>query len=291
MPDAASSPHVSLIVCTIGRTDKLERLFQSLFAQTCHDFEVILVDQNPEGYLDAIVTSASQKLTLHHVRSLPGLSRARNVGMARACGAILAFPDDDCWYPADTIERLIALFVEHKESGILTCPTRDAQGMPSNGKFLTSTRPVTRFNIWRAGNSNGVFVRKEAATLIGGFNEQLGVGAGTPFGAGEETDFLLRALQNGIAILFLSDLYVHHDQVNVAYDAATFGRVASYARGFGRTLRLNALPFPFVCWMIGKSLCAVLLGLVRLKPDYARYKWTWVYWAASGYFAPVHAKE
>src|SRR5271156_3083099 len=94
-------PAVSLVMCTYGRTDCIIRLVCSLETQTSSDFELIIVDQNPPGALDAIIARASQKLQVRYVRSEPGLSRARNVGIKHHRGAIVAFPDDDCWYPND----------------------------------------------------------------------------------------------------------------------------------------------------------------------------------------------
>jgi hypothetical protein len=43
----------SLITCTLGRKDKLLRLLHSLLRQECGQFELILVDQNAPGFLDA----------------------------------------------------------------------------------------------------------------------------------------------------------------------------------------------------------------------------------------------
>src|SRR5262249_37052881 len=95
---------MSLVLCTLGRRPaQLERLLDSLESQPFRSFEIILVDQNPQANLDQIVRSRAARLTLRHVRSDRGLSLARNVGLRHATGDIIGFPDDDCWYLADTL--------------------------------------------------------------------------------------------------------------------------------------------------------------------------------------------
>ena len=73
-------PSFDLVVATIGRVSELDHLLTSLEFQTHTDFRVIVVDQNPdESSRPALATTG---LEVVHVRSAPGLSRARNVGLA-----------------------------------------------------------------------------------------------------------------------------------------------------------------------------------------------------------------
>lgn len=289
--ETALPPDLSLIVCTLGRTDCLIRLFGSLGQQQTANFEVVLVDQNPPGFLDALLAQHAQGLRLVHVTCPPGLSRARNAGIAQASGWALAFPDDDCWYPPETTGRVMALFTRHLDASFLTCATVDAKGRFSNGRFLDRSQPVTRANIWRAGNSNGVFVRKALAEEIGGFDETLGVGAGTPFGSGEETDFLLRALAAGAHGYFTTEAVTHHDQVDTVFDDAALRRAASYARGFGRTARLNGYGPVFAFYRAGRSLAAAALLALLRRREAALHKLAWARGTLAGYFAALHVKK
>ena len=45
------TPEISLILATVGRTDELTRMFESLATQTFSDFEVVVVDQNEDDRL------------------------------------------------------------------------------------------------------------------------------------------------------------------------------------------------------------------------------------------------
>src|SRR5271157_993715 len=105
---------VSLIVATVRRVDELERLLTSLDAQTSKDFEIILVDQNPDDRLMPIL-HGHEGLRIRHLRSCVGLSRARNVGLRAVRGDIIAIPDDDCWYPDDLLATVTQWFETHPE--------------------------------------------------------------------------------------------------------------------------------------------------------------------------------
>ena len=279
----AQSPKVSLVMCTLGRTDKLLRLITSLVDQTCTAFELIIVDQNPEGYLDRIVERARESLSVQYARSEPGLSRARNVGLQLCRGKIVAFPDDDCWYPADLIRHMLDIFEQHPELEIVTGRTTDALGRDSNGKFIKASGQVTRSNVWFCGTSNSVFARLSLAMRLKGFNEALGVGAGTPFGSGEETDFLLRALSCSARIFYFHDLAVHHDQTHSELNEVAFRRAASYARGFGRVLRLNRYSMGYVAMRIARNTAAALAAHLTMNTAHARLKWVWARGTLVGY--------
>ena len=100
----------SLIVATKGRVDEVGRLFDSLCKQTYRDFEVIVVDQNPDDRLGELVRTYGAGMTIRWIRWSPGLSRARNAGLKQASGEIVAFPDDDCVYPDETLEQVVQEF-------------------------------------------------------------------------------------------------------------------------------------------------------------------------------------
>jgi glycosyltransferase involved in cell wall biosynthesis len=280
---SATAPGLSLILCTLGRTAPLERLLESLASQADRAFELVVVDQNPPGYLDDFIARASAVLEVTYLRSIPGLSRARNVGIRASRGELLAFPDDDCWYPADTVGAVRRIFDAHPEIGIATGRTTDATGQDSNGRFIAHSTPVTRRNVWYCGTSNSVFMRKALAVRLGGFDEALGVGAGTPFGSGEETDLLLRALDQGERIFFFHELMVHHDQTDQIIDPSTLRRAAAYARGFGRVLRVHRYSRAYLAWRVARNCIAAGLALLRVNLPFVRLKLAWARGTLAGY--------
>src|SRR2546427_827401 len=94
----------SLVQATLGRTGELARFLRELDQQTYRSFELIVVDQNPDQRLAPILAPYESRFPVFHVRSEKGLSRARNVGMRQIGGDVVAFPDDDCWYPPHLLE-------------------------------------------------------------------------------------------------------------------------------------------------------------------------------------------
>src|ERR1700749_1024458 len=105
---------ISLIVASLHRTAELERLLASLETQSFRDFEVIVIDQNPDQRL-ADVLGKHPVLNLSHLRCPPGASRARNMGIKAAQGEIIGFPDDDCWYSTDLLQTVSKWFASHPE--------------------------------------------------------------------------------------------------------------------------------------------------------------------------------
>ncbi len=204
----ASEPTIDLVVATLGdRRAELERLLASLAAQTYRRFRTILVDQSGGDALAAVASPGG--LELVHVRSDRGLSRARNAGLALASADLVAFPDDDCLYPPDLLERVARRFAEQPALDVLTGRTADAAGR-SSSRWPTAPRTVDLGSVWHAGNSASLFVRLALARRVGGFDEALGLGSGTPWSSGEEIDYLVRALGAGAHVEHEPSLVVVH---------------------------------------------------------------------------------
>lgn len=283
-------PRLSLLCCTVGRTDKLVRLLDSLVAQTRRDFELVVVDQNEAGVLDPVLASFAGRVDIVHIRSERGLSRARNVGLAHCRGALVAFPDDDCWYHDALVANVVALFDARPEAGLITGRTVDAQGADSLGLFLAADAEISKSNVWLIGNSNSLFARAQVAREIGGFDESLGVGAATPFKSGEETDFVLRALASGARGFYRHNLFVHHDQAPVG-GAGGVSRAQDYARGFGRVLRLHGYGWPYLAMRVVRSSARAVLSAATCDMATARYKALWALGTFRGFVAPVPRRE
>ena len=279
-------PSLSLLCCTVGRTEKLGRLLDSLVAQSRVDFEVLIVDQNAPGALDPVLAPYLDRLDIVHLRSERGLSRARNVGLAHCRAGLIAFPDDDCWYPPALVERVVELFAAHPDAGLFTGRTVDAGGRDSLGLFLDSDATISKSNVWLIGNSNSLFIRAPIARHIGGFDETLGVGAQSPFKSGEETDFVLRALATGARGVYRRDLVVHHDQAPVG-GAGGAARAQDYARGFGRVLRLHDYGWPYLAMRVLRTSARAALALATGDMATARYKALWALGTFRGFIAPT----
>ncbi|RLB05041.1 MAG: glycosyltransferase family 2 protein [Deltaproteobacteria bacterium] len=277
----------SLIMATVGRTKEVKRFLEHLDRQTYRDFELIVVDQNPDDRLVPILEAYKKRFPILHLRSERGLSRARNVGLKHISGDVVAFPDDDCWYPPDLLERVARFFREHPDIDVLTGRSVDENGEPSNGRWDNRAGLINQFNIWRRAVSYSIFLKKEVVEKVGGFDESLGVGAGTPWGAGEETDYLLRALERDCYLYYDPEVAVYHPQPVKHHDRKSIAKARTYAAGIGRVLRKHEYPFWFILYSFLRTSVGILLAFAMGHFELARFRWASLKGRVRGWLAEV----
>lgn len=254
------TPDFSLILATVGRTEELKRLFDSLAAQTFSRFEVIVVDQNLDDRLVPHLERArSLGVRLRHLKHHPAnLAAARNKGIEAARGRWIGFPDDDCWYDHRVLERVANRFMSSDKPGGVITRWVEQDEQPAAAAVLSWERSRAFRDI--AVSSITLFCSRALLTQIGGFDSRLGVGQW--FGAGEETDLAFRALQAGALIAYEPKGEVHH-AVNAAKpcaDEKTRLSTRHRARGAGALYAKHKLP----AWVILRGLAApVLRPLLR----------------------------
>jgi glycosyltransferase involved in cell wall biosynthesis len=94
-------PKVSVIIPTYNRVEALGRAIKSVLAQNFQDFEIIVIDDAPQGYAQEVIASFDDqriKYIRHDVNKGDGASR--NTGILNSRGDYLAFlDDDDEWLP------------------------------------------------------------------------------------------------------------------------------------------------------------------------------------------------
>ena len=256
---------VSLIVATVNRVTELGRLLTSLDGQSHREFEVIVVDQNRDDRL-ATLFARHPGLPIKHIRSELGLSRARNVGLRAASGDIIAIPDDDCWYPKQLLASVTAWFESHHDFGILTLMKRSAENKPVGPRWPATARSCTRADVWQCAISSAIFMRRTVCDAVGDFNENIGVGAASMYQSGEETDYVLRALELGFRMWYEPSLTVHHPPL----DSIDRLRRVSYpfALGSGYVLRIHRYPLHLVAEHLMRSFGGATVSL--FKGDIAR---------------------
>ncbi|MFM0609630.1 glycosyltransferase [Paraburkholderia sediminicola] len=264
----------SLIMCTLGRSKEVERLFESLASQIHKNFELIVVDQNDDDRVKAIVERFNHRIEIVYLRSEKGLSRARNVGLRAVRGKVVAFPDDDCWYAPDVLSFVARRLSQDTSLTGLTGCSMDGKGRLSQGRWSASCHLINRYNVWTSATSYTIFLRAAAVGAAVKFDEQLGVGSGSRWGAGEEVNFLLAALRTGATICYDPALRISHPEPLQKFDDKAFARGRLYNRGFGRVLGLNDYPLHFVLYLLARPMLGCLLSL--LKGDLARSRYYWI---------------
>lgn len=227
-----------------------------------------------------IVAKFQDKFSIHLIRTAErGLSKARNRGIKIAEGDIIAFPDDDCWYPPDTLEKVAFFFENHKEDGITGIPLSPEGRVLVNG-FETKKCKVNMKNVWKAGISTAIFLKNRVVKTVGFYDESLGVGSGTPYGSGEETDYLIRALKMGFAITYDPSIKIIHPDKEKEINEAQIISGFSYGAGMGYVLKKHRYSWRFVLKMLirasGGSVLAFMGGnksLARKRLNSFRGRW------------------
>ena len=256
----------SFIVATLGRTQELENFLESLASQAYPNFECIVVDQNPDRRVKNIVDRWKGVINVRVIDSAPGLSRARNVGLAAATGDIFAFPDDDCWYTQSLLANVSEWFESHSEYGVLTIGSQDRDGGLSGNRWIQDRCEIRPSNAFRTTFSSTIFVRRTLATRIGSFDESIGVGSGTRFGSGEETDYILGLLEIGTRGYFDRTWHIGHPKRDMLSGQINESRAYSYGNGMGFVLRKHSqhlLAVAFVAYDLIRCLAVSIKGDLR----------------------------
>ena len=253
---------ISLIVATVNRVTELERLFTSLERQSYKNFEVLMVDQNADDRV-LPVTRRHEGLQVRHLRSGKGLSRARNMALPSVQGDIVAFPDDDCWYPDDLLAKVAAWFDSHPEFSALLTTLRDADDQTVGPRWPASPRPCTKGDIFKYAISPNGFMRREAVEAIGFFNEKLGIGAATPYQSGEDFDYFLRPLALGMTVYYEPSLTVHHPSFHSP--SRLVEKSYSYSLGGAYVMRVHGFSPAYFAGRVTRSLGGAVVSLCRGK--------------------------
>ena len=232
-------PRFSLIVPTLGRTTELAELFLSIVDQNRRDVELIIADQNEDDRVLPFVEALPSRISVKHLRLREkNVSAARNAGLAVSTGEIIAFPDDDCWYPAHLLNRVDAWFRENREYSVLAVGAVDADGVPSGNRWIQNTCDISPLNVMRTTFCSSLFVSDLARKRGVRFDPRLN--------RGEETDFILRFLATGTRGLFDRGVYIYHPRRDMLSGTVTRERAKSYGAGMGRLVRRHSL---VVLWL------------------------------------------
>ncbi len=263
--DQSSPPGcgISLILCTINsekRLDEIERLLESVRQQSYSNIEVVVVDQNYSFDLPLFLTRWEGSIKLRIVRSGVGLSKSRNVGLAVATYSVVAFPDDDCWYPTDVLDRVMRLFAEQASVDGFFGRGCDAAGRDI-ARFKDTEAAVTKFNVFETSASITMFIRAAAISAVDGFDEELGLGSGTRWTGGEDYDLPIRMLAAGASLRYLPSLVVHHPRPDSEYGESLVRRATTQSPSFGRLLKVHGYPRWFAAYRIARPLGGAVVAL------------------------------
>lgn len=277
-----------VVVATLGRTTELAALLASLETQTYRNFTVVVVDQNADGRLESVLDRFGSSFAIVRLTSEPGLSRARNAALRELAGDVVCFPDDDCRYPPDLLRAVAARLEENLSWAGVAGRTVDEAAGSSFLPWQKDAGLVTRENVWRTAVAATLFLRRAVVERVGFFDETLGAGSGTRWGSGEETDYVLRALEARFTIGYDPALTVVHASPDPPPGPAPARKAYLTGRGNSRVLRAHGYPATFAAYRVAQATAGSAYFLVRGRPALARFYWAMARGRAAEWFHPSH---
>lgn len=253
LPFADTGVYFSLICATVDRTRELEALIRSLEGQAFTSLELIVVDQNADERVAALLARLNPSIRVKHLRlARRGACLARNLGAAEASGAWLGFPDDDCTYRADTLATLHRAIQARRPlavAGNVICEDGRPLGhVPPEGCV------ITKANAFFFGTESILFVEKGRFLAHQGFDERFGPAAPYPAAEGSELLFRLLGSRRGLC-WFEPEVQCLHPRKGEPIDEGLLARTRAYAVGAGALACRHARLGLFV-WMLARSLVA-----------------------------------
>ncbi|HEX4947211.1 MAG TPA: glycosyltransferase [Blastocatellia bacterium] len=221
---------ISVLICTRNRAASLRETLKAVFAlapPAGYEYEVVVIDNGSTDGTRVVIAELIAGLPLHQDKRLrygyepmPGLSHARNAALRIAQGDVLVFIDDDIWPEASWLNEIYQEFAADPQLCLLGGRVLLAQahlqpvGIVTGEQRQTLTTPDGAAMVIGA---NFAF-RRSVVEQIGGFDPRLG--AGGLFAAGEDVDFVYRAMKAGHKLVYAPQALVYHNHDRVSHEQA-----------------------------------------------------------------------
>jgi GT2 family glycosyltransferase len=218
------------MICTRNRAASLRETLTAFFnlAPTSdYEYELVVVDNGSTDATRVIIAECMAKLPTRHrgrlrycYESHSGLSNARNAALRTAIGDVLVFIDDDIWPSANWLDEIADEFATDPNLSLLGGRVLLAQAhLQPVGIVVREQRQVftTPDGAGMIIGANIAF-RRELLMKVGGFDPRLG--AGGTFAAGEDVDFVYRAMKAGYKLLYAPNVMVYHNHDRVSREQA-----------------------------------------------------------------------
>ena len=269
---AATKPFFSIIIPVYNRPDEVRELLESLDAQTCKDFELLLVEDGSTRRCDEVAREYADRMTIRYFyKENSGRSLTRNYGMERAEGRYLVFFDSDCIIPSAYFETVRRRLDEHPV---------DCYGGPdaahSSFSRLQKAINYAMTSFFTTGGIRGGKGSMEKFTprtfnmgfsrkvweKVGGFREMFS----------EDIDMSTRIRQAGFSISLIRDAYVYHKRRNnlKSFTPQTYvfgmSRITLYMLYPDSLKLVHMLPAVFVIGVVTMALLSLLWSWWWIMP-------------------------
>ncbi len=116
-----TSANISVIIPTKDRPNELKRFLKSLDVQSLQPDELIIVDASENEKTFSLISEKkiTSKYYIKYIKSKPGLTRQKNIGVTESNGRLLFFFDDDVVLDRKFIEIINDTFIEFEEYNVV----------------------------------------------------------------------------------------------------------------------------------------------------------------------------
>ena len=202
---------VSIIIPTKNCKENIENLINSLKNQTYKNFEVIIVSSSKKDYCSV---KKFKRLKLIKVHSNWNANMARNVGIRKSKGEIIAFIDSDGIADKNWLKNIVSNYKSDEITCVASSVLELRNTLASDYLAITPFQPSPVYNKKIIINKNNfhktrypigcnLTFRKEVFNKVGYLDEKIY--------RYEEIEFLWRFLEKGYKILCVPEANVWHN--------------------------------------------------------------------------------
>jgi glycosyltransferase involved in cell wall biosynthesis len=179
-------PSVSVVVPCYNQGVYLEEALQSIYNQTFHDYEIIVVDDGSTDSItpEIIARIRDSRTTTFRINNC-GLASARNFGISKASGKYILPLDSDDKIGAEYIEKAVSIIESNDSIGIVYCKANFFGD--ETGEWLLPEFDSNVIKLYNLIFCSALF-RREDWEFVGGYKRNMVFGW-------EDWDFWLSILQ------------------------------------------------------------------------------------------------
>jgi GT2 family glycosyltransferase len=260
-------PPVTAIICSRDRPELLRDCVEAVLSGDEVPDELVIVDDSDLKNEFLANLSPASSCDLRYIwRHGRGLSSATNLAISSARHEILVFTQDDAVVDPNWLAVIVEALREVGPRSIVTGQVQPGEAEVGGG-FAPATIVEPGRTTYRTRPPQDVLyvqnmaIYRAAAETIGPFDERLG--PGTSFPGSEDSDFALRAIDAGYAIVYEPSAIVRHRAWRDQEAFVKFRWGYGFARGGFYAKHLRPRP-GYIVHRLARDIRSHLIALPRL---------------------------
>lgn len=172
-----SLPKISVVIPTFNRCESLKKAVQSVLEQTFCDYEIVIVNDGSTdqtaAYLDSLIRKYPQ-ISIVSFNENRGGNYARNEGIRKSSGELIAFLDDDDYFVPDKLEKAVSILRQtnidllYSAKNIYSPSRKYVRYSYKKPRFNNPLKSIMIDNF--IGSTSAVIVKKSRLDAVGGFD-------------------------------------------------------------------------------------------------------------------------